>query len=362
MTEPEAPSKMTYDEAVARIPERKLPDFWVASPERVLDELKKVMKGKVTEIARSPGNRPIHAVTYGEPDGLPKANYNSAVGAAEPDRYFDKAARSKPVVMLLGPVHGHEVEGITGLANFLSVIETGKDLAGKARPELSKRADLCRLVIIPVGNPDGNARFEPRALQGMERVDIEFWAQGTWKDDSLCHWRGGKRLHPKIGDEVGYLGCYYDDAGVNPMHDEFFAPMSTTAPAVLKLAQQWGPDLFASLHSCGYPPGLCHPAFTPVEVQQVVLDISEEYYKRVIRQGIPCQKCDWKPGPFSREHFNNLNLTSAVHHTCGADVFSFESPHGIRDNCLLTCEQILEIQLTLYAVMMDFVLEKKVTT
>jgi hypothetical protein len=48
-----------------------------------------------------------------------------------------------------------------------------------------------------------------------------------------------------------------------------------------------------------------------------------------------------------------------LHHTCGAASFTFECPHGLRDNCRVTLEQILDIQLALYEAMLRHELGKK---
>ncbi len=231
---------MTYEEAIGRIPARTLPDFWFGDVAGLDERLASLRAGEVSVIATSPGRRPIYLVTYGEHEPVSsQANFNSAVAAREPSAYMDKAARARPVLFLVGSVHGHEVEGLTGLMNFIHVMETGADLRGKAQAELKELGERCRLLIIPAGNPDGVARFEPRSLHGLEGDDIRFWGQGTWSDGWLCGWPQCKRLHPMRGDQVGFLGCYYDDAGVNPMHDEFTRPMGISAPAILDVAR-WG--------------------------------------------------------------------------------------------------------------------------
>ena len=359
MSENQPRVKMTYEEAVARIPRRKLPGFWVSTVERVVKEVGKVRVGKVREIGASAGGRALYAVSYGEPDAPPKANYNSAVAAREPARYFDKAGREKPVLMIVGPVHGHEVEGLTGVMNFISVLETGKDLAGTERAGLGELARRCRLVIIPVGNPDGVARFELGALNGMELEDIQFWGQGTWKDDTLCKWPGCKRLHPKTGEEVGWLGCYFNDDGINPMHDEFFAPMATEAPAILKEAQRWGPDIVTLLHSHSHPPTLLRPEFAPVEAQEEAIRIGLALHEKLTARGLPCDKPYWEPGPYSKTKNDCLNLGGAIHHTSGATTFTFECPHGIKGDCTVSMEQILEIQMMLYEVLMESALKRQ---
>src|SRR5207247_4228080 len=91
-------------------------------------------------------------VTYGRKDTLPTtANYNSACGGNDPASYRRKDGKQKPVVFLLGPVHGGEFEGIVGLNNLLSVAETGQDFRGRAWPELGANLARCRVLIVPVG-------------------------------------------------------------------------------------------------------------------------------------------------------------------------------------------------------------------
>ncbi len=216
--------KMTYKEAKDLMANRKLslPPFWVADVKDVEQRVQALKHAEVREIAKSPGGRPLYVVCYGEKEKVKhRANFNSAVGGQDPASYMDKAARKKPVVYFVGPVHGHEVEGLTGVMNLIEVMETGHDLRGRPQAELRRLADRCRLVIVPCGNPDGLARFEPRSAFGMSTNEFQFWSQGTWADNSIAFWPNSKRLHPRIGPEVGFMSCYYDDAGVNPMHDEF---------------------------------------------------------------------------------------------------------------------------------------------
>ena len=168
--------------------------------------------------------------------------------------------------------------------------------------------------MIPDGNPDGLARFEPGSLLGMRRADLRFWGQGTWADGSLVGWPAAKRRHPMTGDDVGHLGAYFDDAGVNPMHDEFFDPMGPSAPAILEVSRREAPDVAVSLHSYAQPP-TSPPTF--------------------------------------------FNLVSAIHHVSGATVTLFENPHGLEGpNALQTThEAILEMQLGLYEVLFRAAIE-----
>jgi len=352
---------MTYEEAKARIPERELPAFWVGDMERVGALVAGLERGEVTTSASTPGRRPMHLVTFGEREVVQHiANFNSAIGAREPAVYMDKTARRKPVILLVGPVHGQETEALTGLCNLISVMDTGRDLRGKEQGGLRALGEQCRLLIIPAGNPDGIARFEPRTVQGMSVDDVRFWGQGTWTDDTFCGWPGCKRQHPMVGDNVKFLGCYFNDAGINPMHDEFFAPMGPEAPAILKVAMEEGPDLAVSLHSHEAAPSVLRPAYLPLDKQESVRTFAEACYALLKGRGLPHGGLPTAeaergnpPAPF--------NLTSALYHVSGATSFTFECPHGLADEnaCHVTLEQILDIQLTLYEAMMKWVVESR---
>ncbi|WP_255171447.1 M14 family zinc carboxypeptidase [Natrononativus amylolyticus] len=345
---------MTYREAVDRIPDRELPEFWIGSREALAAQLDSLERGRVEEVTTSPGGRPIRLVTYGDrPERDQEANFNSAVAGKRPAAYANRDERETPVVFFIGPVHGHEVEGLTGLCNLLSIVETGRDLRGTEQPTIRELADQCRLVVLPCGNPDGLDRFEPESLHGMALADLEFWGQGTWADDRSIGYPDAKQRHPMTGDDVGFLGCYFDDAGVNPMHDEFFDPMGPEAPAILDVARREAPDLTVSLHSHGYPPGLIRPKYVPLEVQADARAIHREYNARLDDLEIPqiyaseVASESGSPPPY-------FNLVSAAYHVSGTIGLLHESAHGLSDGYTgeITHEEILDAQLALYEVML----------
>ncbi len=352
---------MTHETARQRIPKRELPDFWVGSLEQLEKSISNLKKAEVTTLAKSPGGRPVQLIAFGKREIVEhKANFNSAIGGQAPSAYMDKAARTKPVVLFIGPVHGAEVEGLTGLANLCNIMETGRDLAGRDQSELQSLGRQCRVLIIPAGNPDGVARFEPQSLLGMESDDLRFWGQGTWSDDTFCGWPESKRQHPMSGDNVGFLGCYFNDEGINPMHDEFFAPMGPEAPAILKVAEEEGPDMAVSLHSHESAPALLRPAYVTTEIQQDVRSLAENCYALLDKHGLPHQN-PFSITPESGKNPAPFNLTSAVYHISGAISFTFECPHGMvgERTCRVNAKQILDIQLTLYEAMLRDCLSKK---
>jgi heparin/heparan-sulfate lyase len=352
---------MTYEQAKSRIPDRELPDFWVGDMEKLKKQMAEVSNGRVQVIAKTPGGRPVHLVSFGNREQVTqKANYNSAIGGRDPSAYMDKETRYKPVILFVGPVHGHEVEALTGLVNLISIMDTGYDLRKREQAELQQLGNRCRLLIIPAGNPDGTARLLPRALQGMGLDDVRFWGQGTWSDDTFCGWPQSKRQHPMVGKNTGFLGCYFNDAGINPMHDEFFKPMGPEAPAILKVAREEGVDLAVSLHSHSSKPALLRPAYVTIEKQEDIRKLAAECYAILKKRGLPygsvfSSKAEGgrNPSPF--------NLTSAMYHVSGASSFTFECPHGLDSTkaCKVSFEEILDIQLTLYEAMIRHELSKK---
>jgi hypothetical protein len=349
---------MTYEDAVGRLPERDLPAFWVGDAGEINERLASVERGSVSRLAESPGGRPIDLVTYGDREGIEgRANFNSAVGARDVTHYVDRAERERPVVMLIGPVHGAETEGLTGLLNLIEIMETGSDLRRRSHPKLRELGSQCRLLLVPNGNPDGLARVEPATLNGLTRADLRFWGQGTWADDTLMEWPDCKKQHPMTGENVGFLGGYFDDDGVNPMHDEFFDPMGPEAPAFLQLARAEAPDVAVSLHSYAPAPGILRPAYLPTDAQRDVQSIHREYTELLADAGLPHEDVfevsseDGSPPP----HFT---LVSALYHVSGARSFVHETPHGLADDdaCQVSLEEILDVQLNLYEAIFEYCL------
>ncbi|MHC4596828.1 MAG: M14 family zinc carboxypeptidase [Planctomycetota bacterium] len=352
---------MTVEQAKARIPKRELPDFWIGGTDKLEKQLAEISYGEVRVIAKTPGGRQMYVVSFGQREHVTqKANFNSAVGGRLQSTYMDKEARYQPVILFVGPVHGHEVEGLTGLANLISIMDTGYDLRKRQQTELRELGRSCRLLIIPAGNPDGTARLKPRALQGMGLDDVRFWGQGTWSDDTFCGWPESKRQHPMVGVNGGFLGCYFNDAGINPMHDEFFEPMGPEAPAILKVARDEGVDLAVSLHSHASGPALLRPAYVTMEKQEDVRWLAMEYYAILKERGLPYGKAFDTKSEGGRNP-SSFNLTSAMYHVSGASSFTFECPHGLSSAraCKVSFEEILDIQLALYEAMMRHELVKK---
>jgi hypothetical protein len=338
------------------------PDFWRSTLEDVEAQVRAVRSGTVERLAASPGGRPMYVVRYGEEDDLhSQANYNSAVAARSPAFYALKNEATKPVVLFLGPVHGQEVEGVVGLVNLIQVVETGVDHRGRSWSELKRRLDRFRVLIVPSANPDGRARCPYDSFVGVPTRTMTKYGQGTRRDGSLYGWPGAKAVHPMKGD-VGILGAYFNDAGVNPMHDDFFLPMAEETRAILRLAREEAPDIAVSLHSHESAPVVLQASYVPLYMKERIRDLSARVKERYGREGLPYGSVvepeveDAEPGPT-----RYFNLTSAIHHVSGAMAFTFECSHGSVGEraTALTHDQILDVQLLLYDEMLRYILEER---
>lgn len=341
------------------------PPFWKNRLSDVDAAVKSVKRGSASVLVRSPGGRDVHLVAYGErQERRGTANYNSASGGEDPASYARKDGAQKPVVLLLGPVHGQEVEGVAGLVNLISVAETGRDLRGKEWKELSENLARCRALIIPCGNPDGRARCVQDSWAGEEPALHERVGMGVKPDGASYVWPGVKRLHPMRGPEVKELGAYFNDAGVNLMHDEWSEPMAAETRAFFRLAREEAPDYIVSLHAHGSAPAVLPTAYVPRTVKEAILRLSDRVQKRYAEAGLPHRT----QGPVPKEDGEkfpppSFNLTSALHHACGAVAFVHETCNGVKSarTPQVTREQLLDIQLLLYDELFRFAVENPAT-
>ncbi len=350
----------SYSEEIKPLhPEVESPSFWKGSVEDVEYAVKQVEKGKVTIIAHSPGGRPVYLVTYGDPVELEgQANYNSAVAARDAGHYARKTPETPPIVFFVGPPHGHEVEAMVGLVNLLHVAETGKDLRGRSWSQLEENLEACRVLIVPLSNPDGRARCPYDSIIGIPVDEMSRVGQGTRKDGTLYGWPGAKQRHPMKGD-VGVLGAYFNDDGINLMHDEFFAPMAEETKAVLDVAREEAPDFIINFHSHGSAPMILQTRYVPWYHKEMEAAFATGLMERYKEEGLPAGNPpvpskdgeDYPPPSF--------NLTSALHHVCGGMSTLFECPHGLKEEkyVKVTHDQILDLQLVLYEEFLAFALK-----
>ncbi len=309
-----------------------VPSFWRTDLETISEWAKNAKKAQVTELCRTAGGRPMYAFSYGDKQKIvSRANYSSACGGHDRSVYAPIEGK-KPVVLLLGAEHGGETEGTAALMNLISLLETGFDLNGDRHDSLAEAASKVRLVIVPVCNPDGRARVVPAAVVGYTFEQHRYWMQGTWKDGSLCGWPACKLLHP-LKDAVDFLGGYFNDDGVNLMHDNFFHPMAKETQAILDLCDSEKADWILHLHGgSNSVNALLQTHYVTLECQQAIEGLAKicddyclahESDLRFTLPGLPGKETGTTPPSF--------NLPSAAHHVCGGVSAVFESNEHIAD-------------------------------
>lgn len=317
------------------------PAFWKTDLETIESWAKKAHRAQTWSLCKSAGGRDVWAFAYGgKQEFTHRANYSSACGAHDKSCYAPVEGK-KPVVALLGAVHGGETEGTAALVNLISLMETGKDLRGDAYPSLVEAAEGVRLVIVPVCNADGRARVQPASMIGCTGYELRYWMQGTWKDGSLCGWPECKKQHP-IRDYVDFLGGYYNDDGVNLMHDNFFHPMARETQALLDLCDAEAADWVIQMHGGSNSVNdLLQPDYVTLECQQAVRSLAIRCNEVAGAQGLAFHVRDL-PGREQGATPPSFNLTSALHHVCGAVSATFESNQCVVDEpgTHYTCEQV----------------------
>lgn len=343
----------------------KPPAFWKSTVADVEQALKAVRKGEVRVLTRSTGGRDVCLVAYGERvERRGTANYNSACAGQRPAAYALKDGAQRPVVLLLGPVHGGEMEGIVGLLNLVRVAESGEDWRGRRWDRLAGNLAACRVLIVPVGNPDARARFPWDSSIGRKLEEYERLLMGVGPDGKAYQWPGVKRIHPMRGAAVTTLGAYFTDAGVNLMHDEWFAPMAHETTVVLNLARDEAPDYVVSLHSRASYPGVLPTAYVPQTVKETIREFGGLLQQRYKAAGLP----HGSGGPVVEEDGKAFpppafNLASALHHVCGAVAMVHEACAGMADARYpqMTYEQILDSEMFLFDELLEYAVQHRVS-
>lgn len=332
-----------------------IPKYWKSSLEHIEQVLSMVKRGQVETLGRSAGGREIYAVYYGNKEDFGrKANYNSACGAQDVSAYAKKTTNSKPVIVIVGGIHGGELEGVASVLNWIHMMETGVDYGGATNDYLAQCLDRFRLVLVPCMNPDGRARIPFDTLAGMTMAEVRYYIQGTWKDGSLCGWPSCKAVHP-LADAVSHLGGYFNDNGVNLMHDNFFLPMAEETKQLMQLIDQETADATVLLHggtntrNCFLQTHYISP-FIEEKQNRLVEKVSEAY--RV--KGIPFTAIYGK-GTGQGAVPPSFNLTSALHHLSGGLSMTFESNMALNaPGDVYTYDEMLEGHYILFEQLLKF--------
>lgn len=336
---------------------REPPAFFKATLEDIEREVAAVRKGTVQTVS-SAGGRKIQLVCYGKKNDYRRtANLSSAAGYGDSSCYADKARPEvKPCLLLVGAMHGAEFEGTSAILNLIHVIETGQDYAGNPYPSLTRMAEEMNLLLIPCLNPDGRARVPFQEVTGMSFEEFRYWAQGTWKDGSLAGWPDCKKIHPILA-AAGHLGAYYNDDGVNLMHDDFFAPMAGETKFLLDTVGEYVPDLTILLHGGTNAPNLViNPSGVPLyfktEARRFALNLDRRCRGEGLKTRVqPINASDTNP-PVS------VNAAAAVTLKCGELCVTYETNQGLDYGDLIyDAAQIYRHHILLFEAAADYVRE-----
>lgn len=231
----------------------EIPSFWLSGYTEVNEFLQKtVRKGTVEVIGKSAGGRPISAVFYGKPrQGKGTTTFSGSLGFGDV-RAYRGPDHDKTVYMSMAAVHGGEFEGIVGMVNLISVIESGKDLRGKEWPGITEVvARLDRLILIPITNPDGRDRI-PLRMELYRDTDFtvaEYLNTGGNAEGKITGWPQIKEFIPMDFSKPGFPGGYPNDAGVNIQHDDFLGKKQPETQSLFDLTEREKPDLVINLHT-----------------------------------------------------------------------------------------------------------------
>ncbi|HEY0944952.1 MAG TPA: M14 family zinc carboxypeptidase [Opitutaceae bacterium] len=348
-----------------------IPGFWVSEVEAVNRFLaERVKRGKVEEIGRTAGGRPIMAVAYGEPrKGQGTTTFSGGLGFFDIRAYLGPDY-AKKVFIGLGAVHGGEFEGIVGMVNLISVLETGRDLRGKEWPgvtEAAKRLD--RIVIVPIVNVDGRARVPVRMepYNGTDNRFHQYFNTGVWASGEPIGWPTVKEFIPLDFGRTQFPGGYPNDAGVNLQHDDFLGARQPETQALLDLCAREKPDLYLNMHT-GAPPENYYVRVHRPATEAKLTETFDALYREIHTalalaglQGTRDPEIEAKPPKPARL----LNLETALNLHCGVLGVLIESPsHSFsgrnREGQVVkhTPEMLLDAHLVAFEASLRFLAEK----
>lgn len=329
------------------------PGFWPSQNAQIEALCSGATVGKAEILGHSAGDRPIHAVSYGDFEPVEStATRSSAMASDRPQSFFDPGRRTKPVLALIGSIHGGETEGIALCLNLLHIMETGCDLRGREQPQLLEKMRRVRLLLVPCLNPDGREAAAVAHLNGAELEELFFVQQGLLADGSLFRGRKVKETQPIPPGMLEFMGGYYNAAGVNLQHDDFFGPQ--VAPengAIRSLFQREIPDAFITFHAHGAPAAVLTPdAYLSPGCQRKQIEAAGFILAKLHAAGIPFLSPDKIVTPPWSFFFQTW-----LYQMTGATPLLFEFCHGL-DMRPYPLEAILESGLVTAEAWLDYCL------
>jgi hypothetical protein len=320
------------------------PELYANSLPAIEKALGGVRRGTVTEFGRSAGGRPLWSVAYGEFEPIARtANLSASLAAGKPEAFFGAERRAKQVMLITSAIHGGEMESIAAVLNLIAVLEAGTDLKGQQWPDLTAAAEQLRLVIVPCLNPDGRARVPSDDPTVWSEAEQEKYRHGLHADGSNITWPACKTPHPRDPKADGFLGSYFNDAGVNPLHGVFLSPeIAPETHAAMALALAETPDLLLDLHSCGVGPFFIVGDRSLPESYSRRCHYFDGFLRRSLRDRLDIHR-NWTTLGFE----GTLTFPTACHHLAGVLPIIFEGPHGAQEGFRYTHAQIVDMYLVM---------------
>lgn len=304
---------------------QEAPHWWKSELSDIEEAKNWVKKGKVSTLGQSAGGRNIYLFEYGKHDEYKRtANYSSAMGCCKEEAY---KKNQHPHILIVGEEHGGEWEGIVSCLNLMHIFETGCDFMGHEHPSLAALPERAYVAVIPAANPDGRARVKLKTVVGMDRISFRKEDQGVWNDGTYCEWPDVKEVHP-IRDAVSKLGGYFNDNGVNIVHDSFANPMAEETKILLSTAEKLAPDMILNMHGHGGMGGghLIPASYQTTKEFNNCFKFSVKYAEKMLKNGYPCEPVNPIGDRLERGDFS---LHDALAVTCGAMVIVYESDQGV---------------------------------
>jgi Zinc carboxypeptidase len=344
-----------------------IPSFWLSSCNEVNNFLNEtVHKGQIQVIGTSAGGRPIRAVLYGNPrQGKGTSTFSGSLGFGDV-RVYRGPDHDKTVYMSMAAVHGGEFEGIVGMVNLISVLETGKDLRGKEWPGITKAiSELDRLILIPIANPDGRERIPLRMELYRDTIYTvpEYLNTGGLPDGTITGWPQIKEFIPMDFSKPGFPGGYPNDAGVNIQHDNFLGKKQPETQALFDLTEREKPDLIINMHTGAVYMRMDRPLGEPA-LRPAFDTLFKYVHSELAVNGLQETSDPVIAGNPARATTGVYNIDGALNWHCGALSVVVESPsHAFSSNSathsakIESPDNLLNAQLICHQQAMKFLAE-----
>jgi len=318
------------------------PSFWPVDLESINRQLQASRAGEPFRAGTSSGGRPISGIAYGafEPQ-TPTATISSAMASDRPAAFYDPSKRTRPVLVIIGSIHGGETEGTALCMNLVNLMETATDLRGKRHDKLRETLQQVRLILIPCLNPDGRHTACVAHLNQATVEELFLVQQGVCANGSLFRGRKVKETAPIPKGFLQHMGGYYNADGVNLQHDDFFGPgLAPENLAIQSVFRKEIPDAFLVLHAHGAPAAFITPdAYLSPGYQRKQIEAAGFILSRLVERKIPILTPEQLAVPPWSFYFQTW-----LHHMSGALPLLFEFSHGLKETpCSL--EEIVDTGL-----------------